>query len=267
MADAGPVGFSVEKGFYSVLKLHVYATLHDTFIRSLSGMNGSAIAEARPTFGRFTARKTNNLFVPTDGSGLACSADFYGFTSHKVREKLEALGTRGVLVLEGRGLRDAYIYRWSVPVSRSDLASFIILKNATKDDLSMNLELARIHAARGFEPFNFRDFLQVYESAHLQEYSHSRWGSRKFDELRNSSDYERFLKARLLKLASSGLLDLQSGVFRLAPAAKDAVDHFTLFAEGIAYHPSQELCSKYPLIASLSRGRLDPLIASINGRA
>lgn len=257
---------SIDRSFYSVLKLHVFHHVHEVFLRSFSGRNGHAIQDAKPTLGRFTARKADFLFVPRNGNALNCSADFFGFTSHKVREKLQQLEEAGVVVLEGRGLRDAYTYRWVAPLPLHELCSFMVLWRHTKDDLSVNIELARIYDAAGDGAFQFPDFVRAYAEAHGEEYGGSRWGARKFERLRNSSDYERFLKARLQKLVQRGLvLDTPEG-FRLSASARELVHHFHLFVDGVPYHPSRAMCQACPLMENCrTRGLVEPMLGALSG--
>ncbi|HEV8359281.1 MAG TPA: hypothetical protein VGR28_02380, partial [Candidatus Thermoplasmatota archaeon] len=177
---------SIDRSFYAVLKLHVFQNAHEVFLRSFSGRNGHAVQDAKPTMGRFTARKADFLFVPRNGNALKCSADFFGFTSHKVREKLQQLEAAGVVVLEGRGLRDAYTYRWVAPLRLHELCSFMVLSRATRDDLSVNIELARIYDAAGAGTFAFADFVRGYQQAHGEEYNASRWGARRYERIRSS---------------------------------------------------------------------------------
>jgi hypothetical protein len=257
---------SIDRSFYAVLKLHVFATVHDVFLRSFSGRNGHAVQDAKPTLGRFTARKADHLFVPRNGNALSCSADFYGFTSHKVREKLQQLEEEGVVTLEGRGLRDAYTYRWTAPLRLHELSSFMVLWKQTKDDLSVNIELARIFDASGAGPFAFPAFVQAYHEAHGEEYNGSRWGARKFERLRASTDYERFLKARLQRLVQRGLVVEDGPHYRLTAVARDLVHHFHLFTDGVPYHPSKAMCQACPLVQNCRVNNLvEPMLAALSG--
>lgn len=257
---------SIDRSFYSVLKLHVFATVHEVFLRSFSGRNGHALQDAKPTLGRFTARKADFLFVPRNGNALRCSADFLGFTSHKVREKLHGLEKRGVVVLEGRGLRDAYTYRWTEPLPLHELCSFMVLWRHTRDDLSINIELARIFDAAGTGPFAFRDFVRAYQDAHGDEYNGSRWGARRYEKLRGSTDYERFLKARLERLVQRGLVLEEGAAFRLGERARELVHHFHLFVDAVPYHPSRAMCTACPLYENCRvRGLVEPMLDSLSG--
>jgi hypothetical protein len=247
------------------LKLHVFATVHEVFLRSFSGRNGHAVQDAKPTLGRFTARKADFLFVPRNGNALSCSADFFGFTSHKVREKLQQLEQAGAVVLEGRGLRDAYTYRWVAPVSLSELCSFMVMWRHTRDDLSLNIELARISDAAGLSPFTFHDFARSYAEAHGEEYNGSRWGARRYERIRGSSDYERFLKARLQKLVQRGLVLEEGRAYRISERARDLVHHFQLFVDGVPYHPSRALCLACPLMENCRvRGLVEPMLDQLS---
>lgn len=257
---------SIDHSFYAVLKLHVFSTVHDVFLRSFSGRNGHAVQDAKPTLGRFTARKADFLFVPRNGNALSCSADFFGFTSHKVREKLVQLEEAGTVTLEGRGLRDAYTYRWTAPLQLHELCSFMVLWRHTKGDLSVNIELARIYDAAGDGPFEFGDFVRAYALAHGEEYNGSRWGARKFEKLRQSSDYEKFLKARLLKLEQQGLVEPVQQGYQLAPKARELVHHFNLFVDGVPYHPSRTMCQACPLFENCrQRGLVEPMLGALSG--
>lgn len=257
---------SIDRSFYSVLKLHVFSHIHDTFLRSFSGRNGHAVHDAKPTLGRFTARKADYLFVPRNGNALKCSADFFGFTSHKVREKLQQLEREGVVSLEGRGLRDAYTYRWTAPVQLYELCSFMVLWRETRDDLSVNIELSRIFDAAPEGPFTFQEFVRAYAEAHGEEYNGSRWGARRFERIRDSSDYERFLKARLQKLVAKGLVAEEPRGFRLTARARELVHHFHLFVDAVPYHPSKAMCAACPLFESCrQRGLVEPMLSSLSG--
>jgi hypothetical protein len=256
---------SIDRSFYAVLKLHVFATVHDVFLRSFSGRNGHAVQDAKPTLGRFTARKADFLFVPRNGNALNCSADFFGFTSHKVREKLTGLEHEGKVVLEGRGLRDAYTYRWTEPLRLHELCSFMVLWRHTRGDLSVNIELARVYDAAAGNLFTFTDFARAYAQAHGEEYNGSRWGARKYESLRSSSEYERFLKARLRKLVDQGLVLTDGRAYRLAEKARDLVHHFHLFVDGVPYHPSRALCAACPLFDNCrQRGLVEPMLGQLS---
>ncbi|MCA1814786.1 MAG: hypothetical protein LC624_12730 [Halobacteriales archaeon] len=256
---------SIDRSFYAVLKLHVFATVHDVFLRSFSGRNGHAVQDAKPTLGRFTARKADYLFVPRNGNALKCSADFFGFTSHKVREKLTQLEAEGVVSLEGRGLRDAYTYRWTAPLSLPELCSFMVLWRHTQHDLSVNIELARVFDAAGGNVFTFADFARAYAQAHGEEYNASRWGARKYESLRSSSEYDRFLRARLQKLVDQGLVLTDGKAFRLADKARELVHHFHLFVDSVPYHPSRALCASCPLFDNCrTRGLVEPMLGQLS---
>jgi len=257
---------SIERSFYAMLKLHVFATVHDVFLQSFThGKNGHALQDAKPTLGRFTARKADHLFVPRNGNALRCSADFFGFTPHKVREKLALLEEMGVVVLEGRGLRDAYTYLWTQPVQLHELCSFMVLYKATSDDLSLNIELGRVFEAVGRERFGAQEFVQAYASAHLEEYGGTRWGSRRFERLRGSSEYHVFLRARLRKLVQRGLVAEEGDGFRLTPKALELIHHFQLFVDAVPYQASQAMCQACPLFQRCRvEGRVEPLLEGIS---
>lgn len=257
---------SIDTSFYSVLKLHVFSTVHDVLLHSFSGRNGHAVQDAKPTLGRFTARKADFLFVPRNGNAINCSADFFGFTSHKVREKLQQLEEGGVVNLEGRGLRDAYTYRWVAPLKLHELSSFMVLWRHTREDLSVNIELARIYDAAGDGLFRFPDFVKAYAEAHGEEYGGSRWSARKFERLRNSSEYERFLKARLGKLVQRGLVKEEGQGYRLGALARELVHHFHLFVDGVPYHPSRAMCQACPLFENCrGKGLVEPMLTALSG--
>jgi hypothetical protein len=257
---------SIDRSFYAVLKLHVFGSINEVFLRSFSGRNGHAVHDAKPTLGRFTARKADYLFVPRNGNALSCSADFFGFTSHKVREKLQQLEQDGVVALEGRGLRDAYTYRWVAPVQLHELCSFMVLWRHTRDDLSVNIELARVFDATGAAPFTFQDFVRAYQEAHGDEYGGSRWSARRYEKLRSSSDYERFLRARLNKLIKQGLVLEDRAGYLLADRARDLVHHFQLFVDAVPYRPSRALCISCPLFENCrQRNLVEPMLGALSG--
>ncbi|MGQ0535793.1 MAG: hypothetical protein ACT4PT_06955 [Methanobacteriota archaeon] len=257
-----------EKAFYSVLKLHVYNSLYDSFLKPLQSdtrIDMSRFANGhRLELGRFTARKTNYLFVPENGNRPRCSAEFYGFTSHKVREKLVELQMQGVVELVGKGLRDAYTYRWRVPFTFAEVLSFLAVRRTTSDDLSMNLELARIHEARGFSPFSLRDFVDLYAEAHRSEYSTSRWGRRKFETLRNSFDYDNFLKLRLGKLVQHRLVLSDGASFTLNPALGEYIHHFGLFVDAVQYTPSEDFRRLVPIDEVGGEASVRTVVAILN---
>lgn len=258
--------FTGEKAFVAVLKLHVYATIHDSYIKAVGG-DTALPPGARIEFGRFTARKTNYLFVPENGNRPRCSAEFYGFTSHKVREKLTAIADKGVVELVGRGLRDAQTYRWTSAITLPELASFMVFRRVTQDDLSMNLEVKRIASRAGVDTFSLRDFVETYLDAHAEEYGASRWGKRKFEKLRNSYDYDNFLKLRLEKLARNRLVMTNGkGEFKLNPDLRDELHHFDLFVDSVQYEPSRELVQRIGLDRALhSQALMELLKRSGNG--
>jgi len=257
---------STDKAFYAALKLHVYSTIHDSLLSTLLGGTAITINESvKLEVGRFTARKTNNLFVPENGHRAEASAEFYGFTSHKVREKLMSHEERGVLELTGKGLRDAFTYKWKPPVKHWEICSFLKFKRATEKDLSMNHELHRVYGSLGFEPFRFADFVRVYGDAHSEEYASSRWGKRKFEAIRDSYAYQSFLKGRLDKLVEHKLVvEPQPSVFTLNQAIGDEINHFGLFLNEVAYHPSRQMCDVCKLDRLCRAGSTQLLIVALN---
>jgi hypothetical protein len=214
--------FTIDKAFYGALKLHVYGTVHDSFLNTLLGGRAILLNDSmRLEVGRFTARKADNLFVPQNGSRPNQSAEFFGFTSHKVREKLLAFHEAGIVELIGKGLRDAYTYKWKLPVKHWEVCSFMRFRGFTTDDPSMNLETYRIYLDRGFRPFTFRDFHAMYALAHESEYGATRWGKRKFEKLVESFEYDRFLKQRLEKLVSYKVVVADGERYSLNPERRD----------------------------------------------
>jgi len=168
-------------------------------------------------------------------------------------------------VLEGRGLRDAYTYRWTAPLSLPELCSFMVLWRHTRDDLSVNIELARVYDVAAGGVFTFADFAQAYAQAHGEEYNASRWGARKYESLRSSSEYERFLKARLEKLVKQGLVLTDGRAYKLADKARDLVHHFHLFVDAVPYHPSRALCAACPLMENCrQRGLVEPMLGQLS---
>ncbi|MGH2670882.1 MAG: hypothetical protein ACRDH5_17515, partial [bacterium] len=124
MARLSLVPFTTDQAFYGALKVHVVGTVWETVLQGLRGGNTAPITGAQNglsvRFGRFTARKANNLFVPAT-SRATSSAEFFGFTSHKVREKLSELSEGGTVELVGRGLRDAQTYSWNEAIDKYQL--------------------------------------------------------------------------------------------------------------------------------------------------
>lgn len=251
--------FTSERAFVAVLKLHVYATIHESYVKPTES-DTALPAGSRIEFGRFTARKTNYLFVPENGNRPHCSAEFYGFTSHKVREKLEDLSEKGEIELIGRGLRDAQTYRWVRPITLPELASFLVFRRVTTEDLSMNLELKRVASHVGLEAFTLRDFVGMYLESHAEEYGQSRWGKRKFEKLRQSYDYDSFLKHRLEKLARNRLLKTNGTEFKINPDLRDELHHFDLFMDSVQYEPSPDLVARAGLGRAIASEALQALL-------
>ncbi len=265
-----PVGtLSTDKAFYAALKLHVYSTIHDSLLTTLMGGRAIQLTEAvRLDVGRFTARKTNKLFVPDNGSRPSSSAEFYGFTSHKVREKLMQAAEEGFVELVGKGLRDAFTYKWRTPVKHWEVCSFMKFRKRTDGDLSMNLEMNRIYHGLGFESFKSSEFLKLYEKAHAAEYGNTRWGQRKFDQLKGSFAYQQFHKARLERLVDHKLvLKHEKDNFQLNPDVTDDVNHFDLFIHEVAFHPSRDMCRVCPMDALCRAGSTQLLILGLNRAA
>jgi hypothetical protein len=257
--------FTTDKAFYAALKLHVYATVHDGFFTTL--LNGRSILldqELRLEVGRFTARKANHLFVSENGHRATTSAEFYGFTSHKVREKLAHFHEMGVVELLGKGLRDAYTYRWRLPVKHWEVCSFEKFRRFTNDDLSMNLELYRVFLDKGTARFAPRDFVETYARAHGAEYGNSRWGARKWEKLSSSFEYTEFVKGRLQRLVDKGLVVGKEDELQISPEVVDAVNHFDLFLNAVPFRPSRAMCEACPLDALCQAGSTQRLIVSLN---
>ncbi len=268
--NEAPLGtLSTDKAFYAALKLHVYSTIHDSILTTLLGGRSIQLTEAvRLEVGRFTARKTNKLFVPENGSRPAFSAEFYGFTSHKVREKLVQAAEAGFVDLVGKGLRDAFTYKWKPPVKHWEVCSFLKIRKLTEADLSMNLEVNRIYHGLGYETFKSAEFLGLYEDAHGAEYGNTRWGQRKFDSLKGSFAYQQFHKSRLDKLVEHGLvLKEDKDAFTLNNAHADVYNHFDLFVHETAFHPSRDMCRVCKLDALCRAGSTQLLILGLNRAA
>ena len=245
--------------------MHVYGTVHDSFFTTLIGGRSLLLdQELKLEVGRFTARKANHLFVSENGHRASTSAEFYGFTSHKVREKLTAFHELGVVELLGKGLRDAYTYRWKVPVKHWEVCSFMRFRKATSDDLSMNLELYRVFLEKGTRVFTSREFVDVYSRAHGAEYGSTRWGQRKWEKIASTFQYTEFLRGRLQRLVERGLVAGKGDEFQLAPEAVDAVNHFDLFVHAVPFRPSRMMCDACPLDALCQAGSTQKLIVSLN---
>ena len=251
MARLTLVPFTTDSAFYGALKVHVFATVYDTVLQGVrSGNTAPLTANAeglRVRIGRFTARKANNLFVPS-GTRATSSAEFFGFTSHKVREKLAELAEAGTVDLVGRGLRDAQTYHWNEPIERYQLCSYLRVREAVGKDPSLALETYRVLLTFGDEPFAGRDFVDAYRVVHEEEYSQSRWGKRKFEQIGESFQYQTFLKERLKAMSKAKLVTFnkRTELFSLSPVAADAAHHFGLFLESVPYKASWEMCATCP---------------------
>jgi hypothetical protein len=257
--------FTTDKAFYSAIKLHVYGTVHDSFLSTLLDGRSLRLNETlKLEVGRFTARKADNLFVPQNGARPRQSAEFFGFTSHKVREKLTAFHEAGFVELLGKGLRDAYTYKWKLPVKHWEICSFMRFRPLFEGDVSLALETYRTYLEKGFKPFTFRDFHGMYSTAHEAEYGQTRWGKRKFEKISQSTQYERFLKQRLEKLAAQDILVKDKDTYALNEALKDRVNHVDLFMNAIPYHPSRDMCEVCPLDELCQAGSTQKLIVSLN---
>lgn len=257
--------FTTDKAFYAALKLHVYASVHDGFFTTL--LDGRALLldqELKLEVGRFTARRANHLFVSENGHRASTSAEFYGFTSHKVREKLTAFNELGVVELLGKGLRDAYTYRWKLPMKHWEVCSFERFRKATADDLSMNLELYRVYSQKGMDVFSPREFVDMYAQVHGEEFGGSRWGQRKWEKIASSFSYGEFIKHRLARLVDKGLVHQKGDECRIAPEHADAVSHFDLFLNTVPFRPSRAMCSACPLDTLCQAGSTQKLIVSLN---
>lgn len=256
----------VDRAFYAALKLHVYSTIHDSLLSVLLGGRPVKVDDAvKLDIGRFTARKASNLFVGENGSRPKTSAEFYGYTSHKVREKLQHFADLGVVELVGQGLRDAFTYKWRPPVKHWEVCSFLRVQRALGTELSLAHELGRVYHGLGLEPFTLNEFLGVYEEAHSAEFGGSRWGRRKYEALRNSFGYQSFLKLRLERLVDAKLVaQPEKDKFTLIPAAADVANHFDLFVNEVAYHPSREMCGTCKLDGLCRAGSTQLLVVALN---
>lgn len=253
MARLKLVPFSTDEAFYGALKVHVYGTVYDTVLQALSSGNTRPLVIAQNgqglnvKIGRFTARKANHLIVPDNGQADS-SAEFFGFTSHKVREKLSELADTETIEKIGRGLRDAKEYGWHEAIEKHELCSYLRFRRATQPDTSLILETYRILITFGEDPFQAKEFTEAYQDTHEEEYSQSRWGERKFDEISDSYQYQTFLKDRLKKLTANDLLTMnsQEKTFALTKKAADAAHHFGLFLDSVPYTASWDMCQECP---------------------
>lgn len=247
------------------MKLHVYGTVHDSFLTTLLGGRSIMLDQAlKLEVGRFTSRKANHLFVAENGNRASASAEFYGFTSHKVREKLAQFHELGVVELLGKGLRDAYTYRWKVPVKHWEVCSFMRFREQTSGDLSMNLEIYRIFLEKGMGPWSARDFVDIYSRTHGAEYGTTRWGQRKWEKIAQSFGYAEFIRGRLSRLVDEGLVVAKGDEHIIAPRMADAVHHFDLFLNAVPFRPSRSMCEICPLDALCQAGSTQKLIVSLN---
>lgn len=245
--------------------MHVYGTVHDSFLTTLVGGRSILLDQAlKLEVGRFTARKANHLFVSENGHRASTSAEFYGFTSHKVREKLSAFHELGVVELLGKGLRDAYTYRWKVPVKHWEVCSFMRFRERTSSDLSMNLELYRVFLEKGLGVFTAREFTEIYGRTHGAEYGGSRWGQRKWEKIMSSFAYTEFIRQRLQRLVDQGLVIGKGDAHQIAPGAADAVNHFDLFVNAVPFRPSRAMCDVCALDKLCQAGSTQKLIVNLN---
>ena len=266
MTDLPLDAFNTDKAFFAALKLHVYTVVHDSFLQTLLGGKSLLLdQELKLEVGRFTSRKANHLFVSENGHRASTSAEFYGFTSHKVREKLTMLHELGVVELLGKGLRDAYTYRWKLPVKHWEVCSFMRFHALTEDDPSLNLELHRVFREKGTQPFSSKEFVELYSRAHGEEFGGSRWGQRKWEKIAQSYEYGEFIKSRLERLTTNGLLARKGDELRISPDVSDAVNHFDLFLNAVPYRASRTMCEVCPLDALCQAGSTQKLIVALNG--
>jgi len=254
MAQLALVQFSIDDAFYGALKSHVYGTVYDTVLQALTSGNTQPLRMAQNgseglsvKIGRFTARKANNLFVPSNKKADA-SAEFFGFTSHKVREKLTELADEDTIEKVGRGLRDAKEYQWNEEIRKHELCSYLAFRKVTGSDTSLALEAYRVLQTFGDDAFEANDFAEAYTEVHEEEYSQSRWGKRKFDEISDSYEYRQFVKNRLKRLAKQDLVstNADAGTFQLTPEGQDAGHHFGLFIDKVPYKASWDMCQDCP---------------------
>ena len=257
--------FTTDKAFYAALKLHVYGTLHDGLLTSLLQGRAPLLDQAvRVEVGRFTARKASHLFVAENGPRGGASAEFHGFTSHKVREKLAHFHQMGIVELLGKGLRDAHTYRWSEPIKHWEVCSFMRLRARTSDDLTLNLELYRVFLENGMGPFTAKEFVDLYARVHGAEYGTSRWGRRKWESVAGSFAYGESLRARLERLVEAGLVLAEGDAHRIDPAMADAIHHFDLFLNGVPFRASRAMCATCPLDALCLAGGTQRALVALN---
>jgi hypothetical protein len=266
MPDFAVDEMSVDKAFYTALKLHVYSTLHGSLLRELlKGETVEVTDDVKLQVGRFTARKTSNLFVPGDnGAKPGSSSEFYGFTSHKVREKLKDLDEEEVLEYEGKGLRDAHIYRWDQPLKHWEICSFMRFRRYAPDDLTLLFELSRAFHEFGTSAFTFNEFFEVYKGIHEDEFATTRWGRRKWKKLKDKPEYLRLVKGRIEDLVDADLVTAAGEKFAVQADARDAVHHFDLFVNGTPFHPSLDMCQACPLEELCEAGSTQELVRSFN---
>lgn len=257
--------FTTDKAFYAVLKLHVYGTVHDGVLRALlAGRTLLLDQTVRLEVGRFTARKASHLFVSENGARGHASAEFHGFTSHKVREKLAHFHDLGVVELLGKGLRDAHTYRWKEPLKHWELCSFMRFRARTEEDATLNLELYRLFQEKGLAPFTAKEFVDMYARVHGAEYGSSRWGRRKWERIAGSFEYGESIRARLDRLMMAGLVLQDGDALRIDPAMRDPIHHFDLFLNGVAYRASPEMCAACPLDALCKAGSTQRALVALN---
>lgn len=181
-----------------------------------------------------------------------------------MREKLTQLHELGVVELLGKGLRDAYTYRWKLPVKHWEVCSFMKFRHFTSEDLSMNLELYRVFLEHGAKPFAAREFVEMYSRTHGAEYGSTRWGQRKWEKIASSYGYTEFIRTRLDRLVQHGLVLAKEDAYRINPDLVDAVNHFDLFLSAVPFRPSRAMCDVCPLDRLCQAGSTQRLILSLN---
>ncbi|MEA3202852.1 MAG: hypothetical protein QOI63_518 [Thermoplasmata archaeon] len=175
-----------------------------------------------------------HALLQSAGRTSAGMAELHGVTSHFLRERLRNLNHGTALQELKPGLRQALTFMWNEPPNPGSLHSYAQLSALLGGRTLLAVDIARVAAHFGTEPFDDAAFVDLFRAARKRLFQRP-WYALRGAEDAAGPDYSLFLVQRRELLAQLGFLVPAGDRWRLGRKGELCTYWFELLVHSVDY--------------------------------
>jgi hypothetical protein len=175
-----------------------------------------------------------HALLQSAGRTASGMAELHGVTSHFLRERLRNLNHGTALQELKPGLRQALTFMWNEPTNPGSLHSYAQLNALLGNRPLLAVDVARVGAHFGTEPFGDAAFVELFRAARRRLFQRP-WYALRGAEEAGGPEYSHFLVQRRELLAQLGLIVPAGAGWRLSRKGELCTYWFELLVHSVDY--------------------------------